>query len=416
MSEADGPRVDPARVIADLRELDRRTGGPGGARRLCWGPEWRSARELLTELLDEIGVEPERDEAGNLWAYLEGEREPALALGSHLDSVPSGGWLDGALGVMAGLGVLRSWSQSGNAPPRSLALVDWADEEGARFGRSLFGSSAVAGTLDPGELEELRDSDAEPLPEVLAGNGVRLAEAPAARSRRERIATYLELHIEQGPVLESEGLAAAAVAGCAGVERHRFRIQGQASHAGTTPMDMRRDAGLAAADAALRIERLPGREGGVATTGALTFEPGIPTAVAGVAELLVDVRNPDADALERMLTAAREAVAGAASERGCDVSSELVWRIEPVAFDTELVQAARACCAEVAGSDRALTSGALHDAAEMARVLPAAMVFTASAGGISHAKEEDTAEDDLAAGIEAFGRLASRAMARGPAS
>jgi N-carbamoyl-L-amino-acid hydrolase len=411
MSAGPAPGVDAARAIADLRELDRRTGGPSGARRVCWGAEWRDARELLVELLGELGLEPERDEAGNLWAYLEGDRGPALALGSHVDSVPAGGWLDGALGVMAAVAVLRAWTEAGERPPRTLALVDFADEEGARFGRSLFGSSAVSGTLVPSELESLRDADGEPIASVLADNGVDLGRAPLAASRADRIAAYLELHIEQGPVLEADGVRAAAVSGCAGVERHRFRIEGQASHAGTTPMDRRRDAGLAAADAALRIERIPEREGGVATTGVLELDPGIPTAVAGVAELGVDLRNPDADALARMLEAARDAVGDAARARGCESSSGLVWRIEPIGFDPHLVEVAREACLEAAGSDRVLASGALHDAAEMARVRPAAMVFCPSIGGISHAREEDTSEDDLAAAIEAFGLLANRAAA-----
>jgi N-carbamoyl-L-amino-acid hydrolase len=407
---AHGPRIDPGRAIADLRELDRRTGGPSGARRVCWGAEWRAARAYLAELLAELELEPERDEAGNMWAYLEGEREPALAVGSHVDSVPLGGWLDGALGVMAAVAVLRAWAESRDRPPRTLALVDWADEEGARFGRSLFGSSAVAGTLVPEELAALRDAEGEPISSVLAANGVELERAPAASARRERIGAYLELHIEQGPVLVAEGPPVAAVSGCAGVERHRFRFEGQASHAGTTPMDRRRDAGLAAADAALRIERLPATEGGVTTTGALSLRPGIPTAVAGVAELMVDLRNPDAEALARMLAGAREAGRDAAAARGCEFSSELVWRIEPIAFDAALVGTAREACREVAGADRVLVSGALHDAAEMARVLPAAMLFCPSVAGISHAPEEDTAEEDLAAGIEAYAALASRAM------
>jgi hydantoinase/carbamoylase family amidase len=409
---ADGPRIDQDRAIADLRELDRRTGGPGGARRVCWGAEWRAAREYLAELLAELELEPERDEAGNMWAYLEGDREPALAVGSHVDSVPLGGWLDGALGVMAAVAVLRAWAESGDRPPRTLALVDWADEEGARFGRSLFGSSAVAGTLVPEELAELRDAEGEPISSVLAANGVELERAPAASARRERLDAYLELHIEQGPVLAAEGPPVAAVSGCAGVERHRFRFEGQASHAGTTPMGRRRDAGLAAADAALRIEQLPATEGGVTTTGALSLRPGIPTAVAGVAELMVDLRNPDAEALARMLAGAREAGRDAAAARGCEFSSELVWRIEPIAFDAALVRTAREACREVAGADRVLVSGALHDAAEMARVLAAAMVFCPSVAGISHAPEEDTADADLAVGIEAFGALANRALVR----
>jgi hydantoinase/carbamoylase family amidase len=411
MSAGEGPRVDAARAIADLRELDRRTGGPEGARRVCWTPEWQAARDFLGELLEELELQPERDEAGNLWAYLEGDGEPAVALGSHVDSVPNGGWLDGALGVMATVALLRGWVDSGQRPPRTLALVDWADEEGARFGRSLFGSSAVAGTLVPDELRGLRDADGRSIGDVLSENGVDLDVSPAAAARRGRVGDYLELHIEQGPVLEAEGIQVAAVSGCAGVERHRFAIRGQTSHAGTTPMDRRRDAGLAAAAAALAIEGLPERRGGVATTGALTLLPGIPTAVAGDAELTVDLRNPEAGELAGMLEDARTAVADAARQRDSEVDEELVWRIEPILFDPTLVEAAREACREVAGTDRALVSGALHDAAEMARVLPAAMLFCPSIAGISHAKEEDTAERDLSAALDAFGMLANRVLA-----
>src|SRR4051812_12639438 len=406
-----GPAIDAGRGVADLRELHARTGGPDGAQRLCWTETWRQAQAMLTELLAEIGLEAERDAAGNVWAFIEGERDPALALGSHVDSVPDGGWLDGALGVMAALGVLRAWATVGQRPPRSLALVDWADEEGARFGRSLFGSSAFSGTLVPAEVRELRDSEGVSIADALAENDVSLDRVPEATAGQERIAAYLELHIEQGPVLDADGIQAAAVSGCAGVERHRFRFRGQASHAGTTPMDRRRDAGLAAADVALRVEEIGRVSGGVATTGSITMRPGIPTAVAGEAALMVDLRHPDADELAAMLAAARRAAEGVASERGCDFESEHVWSIEPIPFDANLVAMAREACGDVAGSDRVMASGALHDAAEVARVVPAAMVFCPSIAGISHAKEEDTAESDLAAGIEAFSLLANRALA-----
>ena len=288
--------VDPAEVIADLRELARRTSDEAGAQRLCWTDRWGAARAFLTERLGEIGVQPEQDEAGNLWARLEGGSAdaPALALGSHLDSVPDGGWLDGALGVMAALGVLRAHARTGEPPARPLLLVDWADEEGARFGRSLFGSSAFAGTLDPAAVRDLRDADGLDLESVVAEHGVELDRATEAGRRREGIGAYLELHIEQGPRMEAAGTRAAAVSGCVGVERHRFEFGGQASHAGTTPMDLRRDAGLAAAAAALTIERIPGVEGGVATTGELRLRPGIPTAIAGEAVLTVDLRHTDA--------------------------------------------------------------------------------------------------------------------------
>jgi hydantoinase/carbamoylase family amidase len=405
------PAIDAARVVADLRELARRTGDADGAQRLCWTETWREARGFLGELLAEIGVEPGRDPAGNLWAVLEGDRDPALAVGSHVDSVPDGGWLDGALGVMAAVGVLRAWSQAGRRPPRTLALVDWADEEGARFGRSLFGSSAFSGTLDPSAVRSLRDADGLSIEDVLAENDVSLDRVLEAADRQDRIAAYLELHIEQGPVLEAEGLRAAAVSGCAGVERHRFRFRGQASHAGTTPMDRRRDAGLAAASVALSVEGIGRGHGGVATTGALTLRPGIPTAVAGEAELMVDLRHPDANTLAAMLEEARSSAEAGAGERGCEFEREDVWSIEPIPFDPDLVAQAREACRETTGSDRVLTSGALHDAAEVARVVPAAMVFCPSTAGISHAREEDTPEADLVAGIEAFGLLANRVLA-----
>ncbi len=407
-----GPQIDAARVIADLRELDRRTGGPEGARRVCWGPEWAEARGFLTELLDELDLKPEIDEAGNLWAYLEGEAEPALAVGSHLDSVPQGGWLDGALGAMAGVGVLRSWAQSGQRPPRTLALVDWADEEGARFGRSLFGSSAAAGTLVADEVSGLRDGDGRGIDEVLAECGVVLGKAPLAASRLERLGALLELHIEQGPVLESEGIAVAAVSGTVGIERWRFRFEGQASHAGTTPMESRHDAGRAVAGLVMAAAAVGELRSGVATVGALTLEPGAPTVVPGAAEAVVDLRSADAPSLAGMLTEVQAAAARIADQNGCAHTAEPVWAIEPIEFDPSLVEMAREACTEVAGSDRVLVSGALHDAAEVARKLPAAMVFVRSIAGVSHSPEEDSSEEDLELAIRAYADLADRGMRR----
>ena len=405
-----GPGIDAARVIADLRELQRRTGDDNGAQRLCWGEGWRTARAFLAELLDELGLAYEVDDAGNAWTTLSGDTEPPLALGSHLDSVPDGGWLDGALGVMAGVGVLRAWATSSDRPSRSLVLVDWADEEGARFGVSLFGSSAFAGTLST-TIRGQRDVEGNEAADVLRASDVDLGAALGASASRRELAGYLELHIEQGPVLEAEGLGAAAVSGCVGIERHRVVFRGQASHAGTTPMDRRADAGLAAADAVLRIEAIGREAGGMATTGQLALRPGIPTAVAGEADLVVDLRHADADDLAAMLEAAMRAAREAASARRCGITSERIWSIEPVAFDPALVGLAADAVRKATGTERRLVSGALHDAAEVARIIPAAMLFVPSVAGISHAKEEDTAEADLARGIEAFGSLASRALA-----
>ena len=406
------PAIDAPGVLAGLRELASLTGDERGAQRLCWSPTWQRARDFLRSRLGEIGIEPEIDEAGNLWARLPGADSglPAQALGSHIDSVPDGGWLDGALGVMASLGVLESWARSGQSPPRDLVLIDFADEEGARFGRSLFGSSALAGTLEPAELADLRDAGGESIGEVLAACGVELERAPEAGRRLGSIGSYVELHIEQGPVLAAEGASCAAVSGCAGVERHLLTFRGQASHAGTTPMDARRDAGLAAAAAALAIEEVAVRHGGVGTTGRIELSPGVITAVAGGAELSVDLRHSESDPLADMLSEALAEAASIADDRRCVFGGGPIWRIAPIPFDPELVELATAACAGAGGRAAPIASGALHDAAEIARRVPAAMIFCASREGISHAKEEDSDEPDLIAGIEAFGSLLAAAI------
>jgi hydantoinase/carbamoylase family amidase len=407
--------VDPARAIADLRELAARTGGPDGARRVCWTPEWEAAREFLRERLASFAgnIDVSVDAAGNLWAVVPGASEETVALGSHLDSVPAGGWLDGALGVMAALEVLRGVTASGT-PERTVALVDWADEEGARFGRSLLGSSAFAGSLDVEAVRGLRDSDGVALPGALASHGVAVDDLPSAgNGRRESVCAYLELHIEQGPVLEEEGQPCAAVLGCVGVERHRVVFSGRAAHAGTTPMDRRADAGVASARVVVGLPEIASRHGGVCTAGRLDLAPGIATAVPGRAELLVDQRHLDAKALAAMLGDAASLWQTAASEENCSVRAERIWSIEPVLFNSELVDAAAEACASAGGRGEPLPSGALHDAAELARVVPSAMVFSSSAGGVSHSPAEDTSAEDLARALEAYGALASRVISGG---
>ncbi len=404
---------DPGRVLDDLRGLAELTGGrdTGGARRLCWTDEWVRARAFLRERLDALPVEVETDEAGNTWAYLRGERPETVVVGSHVDSVPNGGWLDGALGVMAALEVLRDTAALGT-PPVTVALVDWADEEGARFGRSLFGSSAACGTLDPDLVRDLKDADGRRLEDVVREHGVDLDRAHEAGSRLEHVRAYLELHIEQGPVLESEGLAAGTVLGTVGVERHRATFAGQAAHAGSTPIRQRRDAFLSAARTALELREIALRNEGVCTVGRVDCTPGVVTAVPGRAAMLVDQRQLDAGTLATMLQEAKDAASRLAGEEGCSVEWERLWAIEPIPFDDDLIAAARAAVQEVTGTDRALPSGPLHDAAEMARRVPTVMLFSSSTNGISHAKEEDTPEEHLRLAIDAFGRTARTAIER----
>jgi hydantoinase/carbamoylase family amidase len=402
--------VNADRVLEDLRELARLTGGPEGARRVCWTDEWTRARGFLRSRLDELPVEVSIDPAGNLWADLPGEGEGFVIVGSHVDSVPAGGWLDGALGVFAAVEALRAQSQGGR-PPVGLRLVDWADEEGARFGRSLFGSSACAGTLELEEVRDLRDREGERLEEVVARYDVELERAHESNAQLAGARAYIELHIEQGPVLESRGEPAATVLGTCGVERHVGVFTGQTAHAGATPMGLRRDSFAAAAQAALAIREVGFGHAGVCTVGGASSEPGVVTAIAGRTEMLLDQRHLDPNELATMLAEAREACHQAATDHGCEAELRHVWSIPPIPFDERLIELAREAVVEAGGTDTAIPSGPLHDAAEMARLLPTVMLFSSSSPPVSHTKEEDTPEDDLRLAIEAYGRTVGATLA-----
>ena len=402
--------VDARRAVEELKELAALTGGPGGARRVCWTDEWAKARGWLREKLSEIGgVEVETDEAGNLWATSPGDSEKAVLLGGHLDSVPNGGWLDGALNTVAALEVLRVLAPQKR--PVTLRLVDWADEEGARFGRSLFGSGAAAGTLRPDDVRNLKDSSGTALPDALAEHGVELDRVNEAGRQLENAVAYLELHIEQGPVLERMDLPLGAVLGTFGVERHAVRFTGQQAHSGSTPMDVRRDAFIAAARSAVAFRDDAARRDDVrGTTGFVNVRPGIVTAFNGWAELSLDQRALNAEVLADMLKAAKEASERIATEEGVSVEWEKLWEIEPIPFDEGLISLAEGAITEVAGRSHRLPSGPLHDAAEMARLMPTVMLFVKSLRGLSHNKEEDTPEDDLELSVRALHRLALRTI------
>jgi allantoate deiminase len=402
--------VDPGRAVEGLRELKRRTGNDDGAQRVAWTDTWRTANDWLREELAGIdGVTVDGDAAGNLWATAPGASERFVIIGGHLDSVPDGGWLDGCLNVIAGLEVLRALAPEER--PLTLKLVSWADEEGARFGRSLFGSSATSGTLDPDSVRGLTDRDGVALPDALREHGVDLDNALDARRSLEGAVAYLELHIEQGPVLERLDLPLGAVLGTFGVERHAVRFTGQHAHAGSTPMDVRHDAFLAAARSALAFrEDALARDDVRATTGIVRVSPGIVTAFNGACELSLDQRSLDPDVLADMLKTAKAASERIAEEEGCTVEWERIWQIEPLPFHPELIDLADAVIAEVAGLSTRLPSGPLHDAAEMARVIPTVMLFVKSLRGLSHTKEEDTPVEDLELSVRALDALTRRTL------
>jgi hydantoinase/carbamoylase family amidase len=405
--------LSPSRAVAELKELRELTEDADGAQRVAWTDTWEQAREWLRSKVAETGAREEIDEAGNQWFTI-GDGQ-ALLIGGHIDSVPNGGWLDGALNVVAGLEVLRRIAADG-PPPIAVRLVNWADEEGARFGRSLFGSSAAAGSMaDQGELRGRRDADGVGLPEALAAHGVDLDRALEARRQLEGAAAYLELHIEQGPVLESLELPLGVVLGTFGVERHQVTFRGQAAHAGSTPMDKRRDALAGAAKLELEIREIAARvgEGAVCTMGGVVTRPGIVTSVVETAECLLDQRHLDAVQLAEMLSNAEAASRRFAKEEGIEVEWERIWNIEPILFDSELIELADEAVREVAGRSHRLPSGPLHDAAEVARAgVPTVMLFVQSLRGLSHTKLEDTREEHLELSVQALDRLADKTIAR----
>lgn len=405
--------LNPQRTIDELKELRALTGNEDGAQRVAFTETWDKAREWFRSKLDGLPIEYERDEAGNVWVTLRGDSDKALLIGGHLDSVPNGGWLDGCLNVMAGLEVLRRIAEEGK-PPITIRLVDWADEEGARFGRSLFGSSACSGTMNPDELRDLTDKDGIKLTDAIGKYGLSLDTVKNSHKQLANAAAYLELHIEQGPVLESMNLPMGAVLGTFGVERHAIRFIGQAAHSGSTPMDKRRDALGAAAKLALEIREIAKREGngGVCTVGRMETKPGIVTAVVGQCDMTLDQRHLDADALARMYQAAKEASERFAEEEKCTVSWSKLWDIHPILFHPQLIEFADEAIRETCGTSHRLPSGPLHDAAEVARAgVPTIMLFVQSLYGISHNKIEDTKEEHIAISVEALDRLASKTIA-----
>ena len=402
-------------VVANLRELAKLTSTADGAQRLAWGPVWRDARTWFNGRLAEIGITPEIDAAGNSWATLHGASGKTVIIGSHLDSVPNGGWLDGALGMMAGLEALRMFTSG--KPPVTIRVVDWADEEGARFGRSLLGSSAAAGSLQISEVEHLADKTGVTLVDALRDNGVELSRMHEAHSYLKAIdaKAYLELHIEQGPVLESMNKPTGVVQGTFGVERHRLRFVGQAAHSGSTPIPMRKDAFLAAAESALAFREIARKYTTpearvVCTVGTVTVEPGIVTAVPGVCEISLDQRALDAGVLANMLADARAASWTIAAQNNVSVEWKRIWRIEPRPFDPKLIALCEEAVREVSGEAPRLPSGPLHDAAEMVPFMPVVMMFAYSSNGLSHCKEEDTPEPHLLTTIEAFLKLVEKVV------
>ncbi len=405
--------LDPSRTVGELKELRRLTGDEHGAQRVAFTAPWLQARAWLRDKLATLPVETKVDAAGNLWSTLRGQSDRALLIGGHIDSVPNGGWLDGCLNVMAGVEILRRFAtQYRGRPPVTVRLVDWADEEGARFGKSLFGSSACSGSLNMDEARGLKDRDGIGLPRALAEIGVDFEQVKRCGVELKSAAAYIELHIEQGPVLLDLDLPLGAVLGTFGVERHAITFCGQAAHSGSTPMNRRKDAFLAAARMGPEIYRIAERSGnGVCTIGACSTKPGIVTSVVEECRITLDQRHLEPPALARMMQEAREASERFGRDGGVSVAWERLWHIEPRPFHPDLIAMCESAIKEVTPVAHRLPSGPLHDAAEVSGAgVPTVMMFVQSLHGISHNKIEDTKEEHLELCVRAFDTLAEKAM------
>ena len=405
--------LNPKRTIAELKELRALTGDENGAQRVAFTKTWLAGRAWLREKVAGLPLEIHNDAAGNTWFTLRGASDKSLLIGGHMDSVPNGGWLDGCLNVLAGVEILRRINaQYHGQPPVTVRVVDWADEEGARFGKSLFGSSACSGNLDMDEARGLVDKQGIKLPDALKNVGIDFDRVKDSGQELKNAAAYLELHIEQGPVLLDLDLPLGAVLGTFGVERHAITFHGQAAHSGSTPMNRRKDALLAAAKMSSEIYKIAERSGnGVCTIGSCTTKPGIVTSVVEDCRITLDQRHLDGPALAKMLQEAKEASERFAKEGNVKVSWERLWQIAPRPFNDELISFCDDAIRETCGKSHKLPSGPLHDAAEVATAgVPTVMMFVQSLHGISHNKIEDTKEEHLELCVTALDKLAEKAM------
>lgn len=389
--------IDAARLIERIKELGAI--GRDEAGRLCRvaGTDAdREGRDLLCEWLKQAGLRIEVDRIGNIygiWEPDDASGEPVV-MGSHIDTVIDAGIYDGCFGVLAGLAVIEAMQQASLRPARPLAVVAYTNEEGVRFAPDMMGSLVAAGGLATDDALAAIGTDGTTLGAELARIGYAGSREPGFLQPH----AYVELHIEQGPVLEAEGLPIGAVENLQGISWQRVSIAGTANHAGTTPMVMRRDAGVAAGRVIAFLDDLARRtQNAVATVGTIRFEPNAINVIPSAAVFTVDLRNPDEDRLKSQEAALQRFLDGLVTE-GYEVRTERLARFEPVIFAPEIVSAVEESAGQRQLLCRRMTSGAGHDAQMIARVAPAAMIFVPSKGGISHNPAEFTADHELIAG------------------
>ena len=396
--------IDQRRLLRRLDDLSQRGALPtGGIHRALYTQAWTSAMELVTAWLKEAGILVRRDAVGNLWGRVEGSRGGrAIVTGSHIDTVRGGGALDGALGVVAGVEAVTSlWAMFGR-PTRILECVAICEEEGSRFDTNFWGARAIADRLEPGEAERARDADGVTLAAAMRAAG--LDPANAASAARRDLDVFVELHIEQGPILEEQSARLGVVTTVAGTAHLEVIVQGQPDHAGAMAMTRRRDALLGASAMTLAIADLALRMGhpAVATVGTIVVEPAQINVVPGVARFSVDARHTDPERRRELVTAIASACKTIAGERGLEVDVRTLRDRPPVALNARVADVLRRACAVAGVEPRDLASGAGHDAQVLSAAAQTGMLFVPSIGGRSHCPEEATAAEDVVLGTRAL--------------
>lgn len=398
------------KIIADLKELAALTSDAKGAQRVAWTPVWQKAVAWFKQKMLAAGAEVWLDTAGNVWAKFAGENADAIVIGSHIDSVPDGGWLDGALGVVAGMGI-GAYALAGQKPKNTLYVVGWVDEEGITFGKSCLGSGICAGSVTTSDLLPLKNKSGKDFAAVLQENGLdakKLAKAHTAFASLS-VKAYLELHIEQAPLLAMAKKSVACVYGVCGCHRQYITFRGQQGHCGS-PVALRRDAFIAAAQATLDFREIALKYDSYCTVGNVELYPNVPTISPGCCRISLDQRCIDPQSFAEMVSQAQQACQKRAKENNLEVDFEELWHKEPILFDAQLVADCKDAVAAQVGEEHSMYSGPLHDAVEMNKVVPTIMMFAQSDPGISHCKEEDTPLPALEEAICAFIRLAEKKL------
>lgn len=402
-------RIDQDRLLADLAHLGTiGLGGDGGITRRALSPEDAAARRYVADRMRAAGLELRHDEVGNLRARRrdsEGRawdsRQPVVMTGSHLDSVPSGGKLDGPLGVVGAIAALEALEAAAVATRRPLEIAVFVGEEGSRFRRGTIGSAALSGHVSVASVLALVDPDGVVYRDALATYG---DEGPpiAAKAEAGAIHAFIELHVEQGGVLEAAELPIGAVTAIAGLVQRGVTFLGEANHAGATPMELRRDALLAAAEWALGIERAARELGGgaVGTVGKLTVEPGGKNIIPGRVDAICDLRAPTPELLSALDDYVVSSLHGIGEKRAVELEQHLLQRVEPAKMHELAIRGVERGATAAGLRVRRMTSGAIHDALHLAEIAPASMIFVPSIGGKSHCPTEATEPRHLAQGVE----------------